>query len=109
MQIYLALILAPILFVVAYGATKRLVLEGTSAHFFMVCIFVPFLVAAGTLCATSPEAPTENDVELIAAGLKADPGPASLVFWAEVFGIPIVLYILMSIPLFFVARRRVFE
>ncbi|MFL0356344.1 hypothetical protein ACI5KX_07665 [Erythrobacter sp. GH1-10] len=109
MHIFLALILAPILFVVAFGATKRLVLEGAIAHFFMVCIFVPFLFAAGTLWATSPEAPTEHDVELIAAGLMADPGPASFVFWAEVFGIPIVSYILMSIPLFFFARRRVFE
>jgi hypothetical protein len=95
----------PLLFILAYFGLAKLVERGSQVHFALTCILVPFVLVAASLVATGQE-PTAEHLKLVDAGLAPDPGPASFALWVGLFGLTILSYIVTSIPLFLLLRRR---
>lgn len=85
---------------------SRKLANGTrSLHAFYVCFLAPFLVALATMILMQPDAPTSEMGAKIMSGEVIDPGPAAFVTWASWVGGPLVLYLVISIPLFFLSGK----
>ena len=95
----------PMLFILAYFGTAKLIERGSMAHFALTCLLVPLVLVVASLAATGQE-PTPEQLKLVDAGLAPDPGPASFALWVVLFGPPVLSYIAASIPLFLLLRRR---
>ncbi|MFM7348463.1 MAG: hypothetical protein ACKO01_03125 [Erythrobacter sp.] len=98
--------LVPLAFLAIYRLAGKLYAPGSFVHFLMVCVFAPFFMLFASLVATSPGRQTADQIELVDAGLVPDPGPASLPLWAETFGLPLLLYLILAPILFFLLKRR---
>jgi hypothetical protein len=98
----------PMLFILAYFGLAKLVERGSQTHFALTCMLVPLVLVVVSLATTSPQ-PTPEQLRLSEAGIASDPGPASFALWATIFGAPFLSYIVTSIPLFLLMRRRITE
>jgi hypothetical protein len=104
-NILLGLAAGPVLFILAFLGLAKLAERGSLAHFALTCMLVPLVLVIASLAATSPE-PTPEQMRLVDAGLAPDPGPLSAAAWVVLFSPSILSYLVTSIPLFLLLRRR---
>lgn len=103
---FLGLAAGPLLFILAFLGLAKLVECGSLVHFALTCMLVPLVLVVASLASTGQE-PTPEQLMLVDAGLAPDPGPASFALWVIFFGPTIVSYLVTSVPLFLLLRRRV--
>ena len=95
-------------FLLGYFLTKKLAREGGAIHASYVCFFFPFLIGFTTLILAQVSEPSTSELQAkIASGQMVDPGPAAFVKWVLTVGGPLITYVVIAIPLFMLARRRI--